>query len=93
VEDPALEALRREIDAIDDQILELVAARVRKVLAVGAHKRALNKVIYDPDRERRVLERLCATAPPPLTRDTVRRVFERLIDESRTLEQRDPGKR
>jgi chorismate mutase len=93
VDDPTLEALRREIDAIDDQILALVAARVSKVLALGAHKRSRNLAIYDPERERRVLERLCEAAPLPLTRDTVRRVFERLIDESRTLEQRDTGRR
>ena len=93
VEDPTLETLRRDIDAIDDQILELVAARVRKVLALGAHKRSRSMSIYDPERERRVLERLCARAPAPLTKGTVRRVFERLIDESRTLEQHDTGRR
>jgi chorismate mutase len=93
VDDPTLEELRCEIDAIDDQILELVAKRVRKVLAVGEHKRRTGLPIYDPERERALVERLCAGAPHPLDRDTVRRVFERLVDESRTLEQRHAGRR
>ena len=88
VEDPTLEALRREIDAIDDQILALVVQRVKKVVAVGDYKRERGLAIYDPERERRMIGRLSALAVDPLTPDTVRRVFERLIDESRTIEQR-----
>jgi chorismate mutase len=93
VEDPTLDALRREIDAIDDQILGLIVERVSKVVAVGEHKRKSGLAIYDPERERRMIARLCAGAVPPLDADTVRRVFERLIDESRTIEQRHVQKR
>jgi len=85
--DPTLEALRAEIDAIDQQILELVAARVRVVLRVGELKRRLGLPVYDPERERGMLERLAGRATPPLDLATIRRVFERLIDESRRLEQ------
>jgi chorismate mutase len=88
VPDPELDAFRREIDAIDEKILELVAARVRVVLRVGDYKRKHNLPIYDPDRERSMLERLGTRAPQPLDKNTVRRIFERLVDESRRLEQR-----
>lgn len=86
--DPELESYRQQIDDIDEQILQLVAARVRVVLRVGDYKRRHSVAIYDPDRERSVLERLSARAPAPLDKNTVRRIFERLIDESRRLEQR-----
>jgi chorismate mutase len=85
---PDLEALRREIDAIDAKILQLIAARVRVVLKVGDLKRTLGATIYDPERERQMLERLSDHVEPPLDRDTVKRIFERLIDESRRIEQR-----
>jgi len=85
---PELDELRRAIDDVDGKILHLVAERVRLVLAVGDIKRARNMPVYDADRERRVLERLAADAPPPLDATTVKRIFERLIDESRRLEQR-----
>lgn len=83
-----LTGLRRAIDAVDSRLLELMAERVRLVLEVGKYKAVHNLPIYDPERERQLLERLTAAAPAPLEPDTVRRIFERLIDESRRLEQR-----
>ena len=85
---PELESLRREIDEVDRQILALVATRVKIVLRVGDIKRAMDLEVYDPERERRLLARLTELAPEPLDATTVRRIFERLIDESRRLEQR-----
>ncbi len=84
--DQELEALRCQIDAVDERILGLVAERVGLVLRVGELKRSSGAAVYDPERERRVLERLAHQATPPLDRETVQRVFERLIDESRRLE-------
>ena len=84
---PELEALRRSIDDLDGRILELVAERVRVVLAVGQYKRRHDIAVYDPERERKMLERLCSQAQHPLDAETVRRIFERLIDESRRIEQ------
>ncbi len=88
---PELEALRRSIDDLDSRILQLVAERVKVVLAVGQFKRDHQIAVYDPDRERNMLERLCSQAPAPLDADTVRRIFERLIDESRRIEQHSIG--
>lgn len=86
-DDPEFLTLRDEIDALDHQILELIAARIRVVLKVGDYKRARGLAVYDPERERELLERLANAAPAPLDRQTVKRVFERLVDESRRLEQ------
>lgn len=86
--EPDLDELRRAIDAVDSRLLELIHERVRLVLAVGAYKVRHGLAIYDPERERRMLERLTALAQPPLEPDTIRRIFERLIDESRNLEQK-----
>jgi chorismate mutase len=84
-----LDVLRRSIDEVDSRLLELIHERVRLVLEVGVYKSKHGLAIYDPERERRLLERLTALARPPLEPDTVRRIFERLIDESRRLEQRN----
>lgn len=91
--DPELEALRQAIDEIDARILELVAARVRVVLSVGDYKRKRGLAVYDPERERGLLDRLCNAAPAPLDRETVRRIFERLVDESRRIEQHHMSRR
>jgi len=92
VSEPDLESLRRDIDAVDLKLLELIGERVRLVLAVGEYKSRHGLAVYDPERERRMLERLTAAAEPPLEPGTVRRIFERLIDESRRLEQHHHGR-
>ncbi len=84
--DTDIDALRKRIDEIDREILRQVAERVRVVLAIGDWKRGQQIPVYDPERERRVIERLCGMAEAPLDRETVRRIFERLIDESRRIE-------
>lgn len=86
-----LAELRRSIDAVDQQILKLLHERVRLVMLVGEYKRERDLPVYDPERERALLERLCQAAEPPLDADTIRRIFERLIDESRRIEQHHVG--
>jgi chorismate mutase len=82
-----LDQLRREIDSVDQQILKLVHERVRLVMKVGEYKRERGMPVYDPSRERALLDRLCKSAEPPVDADTIRRIFERLVDESRRIEQ------
>jgi chorismate mutase len=85
--DPDLAVLRQRIDDVDRRILALVAERVRIVFDVAEFKRQRGLPVYDPERERTMLDSLTALAPPELEPQTVRRIFERLIDESRRLEQ------
>ena len=82
-----LDALRNEIDDIDNKILELVARRIAAVVQIGDYKRSRELPVYDAVRERLVLQRLMGQAPPGLDPQVVRRVFERIIDESRGIEQ------
>jgi chorismate mutase len=82
-----LPALRQEIDEIDSKILELFARRIQLVLRVGEFKRSKGLPVYDADRERTVIARLVQNKPDHLDAQVVRRVFERIIDESRGIEQ------
>ena len=51
------------------------------------HNPGFEPVQSKPEAERLMLERLMGHAPEPLDGQTVRHVFERLIDECRRLEQ------
>jgi chorismate mutase len=84
---PDLENLRTAIDTVDAEILALVARRIQLVLRIADYKRGRAMPVYDPARERNVIERLIALAPATLDAQLVRRVFERIIDESRRIEQ------
>lgn len=85
---PGLEDLRTKIDAIDQTILGLLAERVRVVIDVGEYKRERGLPIYDPERERSILDRIARAAPIPLDEETARNIFDRIIDECRRIEQR-----
>ena len=82
----AVEDLRRRIDVIDDQLMKLLNSRSACAVEIGRVKRHLGIAVYQPGREAWILERAEANNPGPLDSGAVRRVFERVIDESRRLE-------
>jgi chorismate mutase len=83
---PEVEGLRRRIDVIDDQLMKLLNSRSACAVEIGRLKRHLGMAVYQPGREVWILERAAANNPGPLDGGAVRRVFERIIDESRRLE-------
>jgi chorismate mutase len=85
----ALEKLaecRRNIDRIDLQVLALLNERARVVEIIGAVKREHTLPVYEPKREEQVYRNVLDHNHGPLPADAVRRVFERIIDEMRTLQ-------
>jgi chorismate mutase len=82
----AVDELRRRIDVIDDQLMKLLNSRSACAVEIGRLKRYLGIAVYQPDREAWILERAETNNPGPLDSGAVRRVFERVIDESRRLE-------
>lgn len=79
---------RRRIDEIDREVLALLNERAYCANAIGAVKKALGMPIYVPSREEDVLRNVCAANQGPLPDEAVRRLFERVIDEIRSLERR-----
>ncbi|MEM3402965.1 MAG: chorismate mutase [Nitrososphaeria archaeon] len=53
-----LEALRKEIDRIDEQIIRLLSERIKVSIEVGIIKRKYNKPILDSNRETEVYKRI-----------------------------------
>jgi chorismate mutase len=78
--------LRRRIDQIDDQLMRLLNSRSACAVEIGRIKRQIGMAVYQPEREKWILERAERNNPGPLDSGAVRRVFERVIDESRRLE-------
>ena len=85
---PELMELRVAIDDVDKKILDLIRERVNIVVTVGNIKRHRGMDVYDPARERALLKRLSSLATSPLDGATVQRIFERVVDECRRIEQR-----
>jgi chorismate mutase len=85
-EEQDLDGWRRRIDEIDSQLMRLLNSRSACAVEIGKIKRALGLPIYSAEREAWILERVMRDNPGPLDATAVRRVFERIIDESRRLE-------
>jgi chorismate mutase len=81
-----LQDWRRRIDEIDRKLVELLNERSRCALEIGKLKHAANLPLYQPEREKEVLENAEHSNPGPLTDSAIRRLFERIIDEARSAE-------
>jgi chorismate mutase len=82
---------RRRIDQLDVRIVELLNARTEIVHEIGHIKRQFSLPIYEPKREDQVFENVSAHNPGPLTSEALKRIFERIIDEMRTIQQKKMG--
>jgi chorismate mutase len=78
--------LRLRIDQIDDQLMKLLNSRSACAVEIGRIKRRSGMAVYQPEREKWILDRVERNNPGPLDSGALRRVFERVIDESRRLE-------
>lgn len=86
IDDPEVEALRVEIDRIDQQLLRILTERAKVVLRVGEQKQIVGLSIHDPRREQALLDRLASQADPPLDQQIVLTVFRTIVAECRRLE-------
>ncbi|HTP68199.1 MAG TPA: chorismate mutase [Dongiaceae bacterium] len=77
---------RRKMDEIDKQLVELLNERCKCALEIG-HLKLRSKIpLYQPAREREVLDNAETNNHGPLSHDAIRRLFERIIDEARSAE-------
>ncbi len=81
-----IENLRVEIDALDEELLQIFNKRAALALQIGHIKKELDMPIYNPKREQHIFEKMQQLNPGPLDDQAIKRLFERVIDESRTLE-------
>jgi chorismate mutase len=90
-----IDELRRQIDALDEQLVKLLNQRAACALEIGRAKQQLGIEIYQPSRESDVLRHVqaCTTAMGgPLSPGALARLFERIIDEARRLERESAGR-
>lgn len=77
---------RDQIDAIDRRLVELLNERTRIVEQLGAVKEQLGVPVHEPRREDDVLANVAAANHGPLPPEALRRMFERIVGEMRSLQ-------
>ena len=81
-----LDELRREIDRLDERIVDLLNQRARVVVEVGRYKQRTGSPIYAPDREKAVLDRVRSLNKGPLQNRCLEAVYRELMSGSFALE-------
>lgn len=77
---------REQIDELDLALLRILNERTTIVETIGRIKQELQLAIYEPKREDQVFENVVGHNHGPLPHDAVKRIFERIIDEMRTVQ-------
>ncbi len=77
---------RESIDQVDLRLLELLNQRTSVVEEIGRIKQELRMPVYEPKREDQVFANVLGHNRGPLPPDAVKRIFERIIDEMRTVQ-------
>jgi chorismate mutase len=81
-----LDGWRKRIDEIDQQLLKLLNERSQCAVEIGHIKKKMKLPAWQPQREMEILRNVVKSNSGPLDDAAIRRLFERIIDEARSLE-------
>jgi chorismate mutase len=80
---------RRKIDEIDCKLVEILNQRAQAAQEIGRLKRDSDLPIYEPDRERIVLEQVQKINRGPLEHRHLLQIFERIMDVMRNIQKHE----
>lgn len=81
-----LKKLRRDINSIDEKIINLLNARAKVTQDIAKIKHKTGISIYSPDREREVLKRIAQINKGPLNYDALEAVYREIMSGALSLE-------
>ncbi|MFH1613494.1 MAG: prephenate dehydratase [Planctomycetota bacterium] len=82
----SLEELRKQIDQVDLELVELLNKRARIVVQIGQLKNRSDRPVYSPDRERAVFQRIHTANKGPLPDKCLNAIWRELMSGSFVLE-------
>jgi chorismate mutase/prephenate dehydratase len=82
-----IEEFRRQIDAIDSQILDLLNRRAEVVVRVGEEKAKGNISFHAPEREGEIIDRLTRESRGPFPEKAIKAVYREILSACLALEQ------
>ncbi|MGC8876259.1 bifunctional 3-deoxy-7-phosphoheptulonate synthase/chorismate mutase [Thermus sp.] len=91
--DERVQALRKEVDRVNRELLRLLSERGRLVQAIGRIQTELGLPHYDPKREEEMLAYLTRENPGPFPNETIRKLFKEIFQASLDLEERQDQKK
>ena len=83
---------RRKIDDIDRRLVKLLNERAKCVVEIGTIKLDSGLPVLEPSREDEVMRHAVEANQGPIEGEAIRRVFETIVRESRSLQENLFGK-
>ena len=80
---------RKKIDEIDQKLVEMLNRRAEAAQEIGRLKRDAQLPIYEPDRERIVLNRVQESNRGPLHHRHLMQIYERIMDVMRNIQKEE----
>jgi chorismate mutase len=74
-----LKTKRKVLDLIDQKLLTLLNQRLRIALEIGKIKKEMGKKIYDPVREKEILDRLKRKNKGLLKEEDLKKIFKTIM--------------
>jgi chorismate mutase / prephenate dehydratase len=81
-----LEELRQQIDKLDDELLLILNKRMEVVRHVGELKKSSNTIVYRPEREKSILDRLSGQSKGLMNRAALEAIYLEIFAVARNLE-------
>jgi len=78
---------RKQVDEIDEKILNLLNQRANLAIKIGNIKRRGNKEIHAPRREKEIYQKLFNKNKGPLNNEAIRNIYREIISASLALEE------
>jgi chorismate mutase len=80
---------RKQIDELDRKLVELLNQRASAAIGIGRLKRNTDLPIYEPQREREVIEHVQKVNGGPLAGRDLAQIYERIMDVMRSIQKHE----
>ncbi|MCL4101895.1 chorismate mutase [Fibrobacter sp. UWH9] len=81
-----IEDWRNRIDELNGELIALLNKRATYATEIGKLKKELGLPVLDASREQAVLDRVGSMTEGPLSSDSIKRIFQVIMEETRKVE-------
>lgn len=82
-----IEDWRNRIDELNGELIALLNKRATYATEIGKLKKELGLPVLDASREQAVLDRVGSMTKGPLSSDSIKRIFQVIMEETRKVEE------
>ena len=82
-----IEDWRKRIDELNDELIALLNKRATYATEIGKLKKQQGLPVFDATREQAVLEKVSALTKGPLSPESIKNIFQVIMQETRKVEE------